>query len=306
MKIFSAPIQGYSNEVWRHYHSEIFGGVDTYFTPFLRVEAGIVRHRDVKALTSDLNSNQCLIPQIIFKDLKEFDILIETIKASGYHAVDLNMGCPFPPQVKHGRGSAVIRNTSLLSELETHIAENPDISFSVKMRLGVDEPNEWENAIDVMNRMRLSHIIVHPRVARQQYGGELHLDEFRKLIHATSHKIFFNGDITTVEGLTAIVKDFPEVEGVMIGRGLLTRPSLASEYRSGEKWGDERLLDAIIKFHQCHYDYYRDTACGDTQFLSRIKPFWDYLEPIIGHKSAKLIKKAGTMAKYNSAVATIK
>ena len=42
-----------------------------------------------------------------------------------------------------------------------------------------------------------------------------------------------------------------------------------------------------------------------TQVLSKIKPFWEYLEWEIGHKTAKMIKKATSIEKYEKAVASI-
>ena len=44
MKIYSAPLQGFTEAVWRNIHSEIFGGIDGYYTPFLRYEHGEIRN----------------------------------------------------------------------------------------------------------------------------------------------------------------------------------------------------------------------------------------------------------------------
>jgi tRNA-dihydrouridine synthase len=305
MKLFAAPLQGYTTAPWRHFHADIYGPAEAYLSPFLRVEKGDVRRHDLKSIASPLNENHHLIPQIIFRDEEEFRILIDTIIAQGYHEVNLNMGCPFPPQVKHGRGAALLSNAPLLDRIGEVMAEYSDIAFSVKMRLGVDDPEQWRSGISILNAMPLKHITLHPRIARQQYSGELFMEQFEAFVAATTHPIIFNGNLTTPEEIDAIVARFPELYGVMIGRGLLARPSLIEEYRSGQQWSDEQQLSAVMQLHQSIYDHYRPIACGDAQFLSLLKPFWEYLEPLIGHKPAKMIKKATSVAKYHDAIALI-
>ena len=36
--IHFAPLQGYTDSVYREAHAQIFGGVETYYTPFVRLE----------------------------------------------------------------------------------------------------------------------------------------------------------------------------------------------------------------------------------------------------------------------------
>lgn len=37
MKIYAAPLQGYTEMAWRNAHDEVFGGIDAYYTPFVRM-----------------------------------------------------------------------------------------------------------------------------------------------------------------------------------------------------------------------------------------------------------------------------
>ena len=38
LKIHFAPLQGYTDHIYRNAHHEIFGGIDYYYTPFVRLE----------------------------------------------------------------------------------------------------------------------------------------------------------------------------------------------------------------------------------------------------------------------------
>ncbi len=304
--IMAAPLQGHTDAAWRHFHSEIYGGIDTYFTPFLRVERGEVRPRDIKGITSSLNGNHNLIPQIIFRDAAEFEMLVDAVKEAGYDKVDLNLGCPFPPQVKHGRGAALIMAPETLKVIhETMTAKYPDTCFSAKMRLGVDDSGEWKSVVNEINDMPLTHLTIHPRIAAQQYGGELDMAQFGELLKASAHPVIYNGDILTIEGIESIGKGYRTLAGIMIGRGLLARPSLAAEWREGKEWVAAMRIDKMLQFHNSLFEYYSENLCGDAQILAKIKPFWEYLEAEIGHKPAKAIKKATSVNKYLSAINSI-
>lgn len=54
-KLMVAPLQGLTEVAWRREHFRLFGegqGEVGYFTPFIRVEKGEVRARDLRDFTS--------------------------------------------------------------------------------------------------------------------------------------------------------------------------------------------------------------------------------------------------------------
>lgn len=305
MTFHFAPVQGHTDTAYRHFHAANYGNNTDYYTPFIRLEKGTLRSRDVKDFTSDLNLGTHLVPQIIFRDSEELNALVNLLKENGASEIDLNMGCPFPLQTGHGRGAATIANPLLAEAVEQTVNGNPDIKFSLKMRLGFSDPNEWKTLLPHLNNVNLTHIAVHPRVAKQQYGGDLYLDKFQQLLNESKNPVIFNGEIHTPEDIADTISKFPSIAGIMIGRGLLARPSLVEEYLSGKELDKEIRIQRMLKFHRELLDYYSSTLCGDSQIISKIKPFWEYAEEEIGRKPYKLIKKATNIAKYHSAVATI-
>lgn len=306
--LYAAPLQGYTEAEWRHYHAEMFGGVDAYYIPFMRIEKGAVRNKDMREITSQLNPVAIpTVPQVLVRDSGELRILADAIVAAGHRAIDINMGCPFAPQVKHGRGSALLASPAVLESLAREMRDRyPDVRFSVKMRLGITDATQWRGVIDIINDMPLTHLTVHPRTASQQYDGELHMAEFAALMEESAHPVVFNGNILSPEDIDSLTQAYPRLHGVMAGRGLLTRPSLMAEWRSGEVWDVTRRLRTVMALHDAIYESYRTRLCGDAQILSKIKPFWDYHAEAIGHKAAKAIKKATSVPKYEAAVAAIR
>lgn len=45
LPIHFAPLQGYTEAIYRQAHARIFGGVESYYTPFVRVEHGEIRKK---------------------------------------------------------------------------------------------------------------------------------------------------------------------------------------------------------------------------------------------------------------------
>ena len=303
--ILIAPVQGHTDAAWRHFHEEVYGGNNKYFTPFIRCDHGSLRKQDLRDYTSDLNSGLDLEPQVIFRNMDELEILLGELSEAGAERVNLNMGCPFPLQTGKGRGAGFLKNQEEISKLADTLSKYPSLSYSVKMRLGFEDPSEWENIIDVLNGLSLRHVDVHPRVARQQYGGELHLDEFEKLLSTSRNPVVFNGELKTPEDIDHIISKYPEIYGTMTARGVLGRPSLVSEWQEGRTWSRDERIEKMLKFHNLLLNHYSSTLCGEAQILSKIKPFWEYAEEEIGRKAWKAIKKASNLAKYHSAVALI-
>lgn len=301
--IYVAPLQGFTEAPFRHFHAEIYGGADAYYSPFLRIEHGEVRMRDLRDIYSPMNGNHRLIPQIIFRNVDEFRRLVAAVTECGYKEIDMNFGCPFQPQVKRGRGAGAILDKTLIEEVAQEISLMPDIVFSVKMRLGVYSVSDSLAIADLLNSMRLSHVTVHPRIAVQQYKGDLLLDGFDQLVSVLDHPIVFNGDIVTADDIDRVATRYSYLSGIMIGRGVLARPSLLAEWRERREWSDDERRMKLKEFHSRLFGYYSSVLCGDSQILSKIKPFWEYLDGEIGNKVAKRIRKSTSCGAYLSAVA---
>ncbi|MDE6126611.1 MAG: tRNA-dihydrouridine synthase family protein [Muribaculaceae bacterium] len=304
MKIYAAPLQGHTQAAWRRHHAAVFGGIDTYYSPFMRVEKGEVRRRDRADIAPENNPGVALTPQCLFRDAAEFSLLAEAA-ASGNGALDLNLGCPFPPQTRHGRGAALLQKPAVLKEVADIAAgEFPGLRLSAKIRLGMERPDEWLGIIDTLNAMPLERVAVHPRVARQQYGGEPHMEEFGRFLAASAHPVVLNGDLRSTADMTAAAERYPQLDGLMVGRGLLARPSLGAEWRSGTAMDEEELRRRVLALHDAILADYTETLCGDAQILSKIKPFWEFQEPdaLFPRRFLKQLHKATTLAKYQAAM----
>jgi tRNA-dihydrouridine synthase len=178
-----------------------------------------------------------------------------------------------------------------------------DVSFSVKMRLGQDNVEEGFNLIPLLNAAPLQHITLHPRLGKQQYKGEVNMEAFRQFADAITHPLIYNGDIHNIADIQRIEQQHPNLKGVMIGRGLLARPSLAIEYAEGKEWDDFKQISLIKRLHNGYYESLSNIIPGETQLLSKLQTFWDYMsEDLLDKKLLKKIRKTGSLNNYLRAV----
>ena len=304
-KIEFAPLQGYTDAIYRTIHNKVFGGINSYYSPFIRLEKGEVRQKDIKDILPENNENINLVPQIIVNSNEEFLKLTESVCNLGYKRIDINMGCPFPLQTKKGRGAAILQNTKHLEDIVESINSINDIDFSIKMRLGMDSAEDAKGALEIINKAKLHHITIHPRIAKQQYKGEIDYQTFDYIYQNCLHPIIYNGDILSQEDIYNTINIYPKIEGIMIGRGLLAKPYLAMELNKTIRLSVSERLSMIMKLHDAIYDHYSSVMQGEHQLLLKMKTFWEYLDEEIGKKPYKAIKKSVNIKKYELAIRLI-
>ncbi|WP_175552192.1 tRNA-dihydrouridine synthase family protein [Fibrobacter sp. UWH6] len=361
LPVYFAPLQGFTESAYRRAHFLHAGpkagesGIAAYYTPFLRVEKGAAREKDLRDLQQDLEfiksqqSNIChcenadysssddeaphfynVVPQVICKDAAEFRILVDDIqklkKDCGFAPdevfpqIDINMGCPFPMQAKSGRGSGILPRVDAVREILQEVARRSGqqtdaaLTFSIKMRLGYTSPDECLALLPLLNEAPLAHITMHPRTGIQQYKGALDFAAFEAFYSQCRHPVIFNGDVTSLSDIQAIERRFPNLKGIMIGRGLLANPALAVQFQAQSPAQSQTSpLSALLKIHDSILDNYRKRLQGDAQILDKLRPFWTYpaeaaqtqpqnSESILPKRIIKKIAKARNLSEYLDAV----
>ncbi|RGD50903.1 tRNA-dihydrouridine synthase family protein [Bacteroides sp. AM16-13] len=303
LPIHFAPLQGYTDVIYRNAHAACFGGIDAYYTPFVRLEKGTFRHRDVRGIEPGNNQVPHLIPQLIAPTAEKAEKILSLFIEKGYKEADINMGCPFPILAKRHNGSGILPYPEEVQALLSLITKYPQISFSIKMRLGWEDPEECLKLAPIINELPLRQVVMHPRLGKQQYKGEVDLKAFEAFQHVCKHPLIYNGDINHIEDIHRIQEQFPRLAGMMIGRGLLANPALAWEYQQNRTLEFDEMKEKIQSMHTYVYEeYIEQLKGGDLQILNKMKAFWEYLLPNADRKLLKAIHKSTNLHKYTQAV----
>ena len=303
LPIHFATLQGYTDVIYRNAHAACFGGIDAYYTPFVRLEKGTFRHRDVRGIEPGNNQVPHLIPQLIAPTAEKAEKILSLFIEKGYKEADINMGCPFPILAKRHNGSGILPYPEEVKALLSLITKYPQINFSIKMRLGWEDPEECLKLAPIINELPLRQVVMHPRLGKQQYKGEVDLKAFEAFQHVCKHPLIYNGDINHIEDIHRIQEQFPGLAGMMIGRGLLANPALAWEYQQNRTLEFDEMKEKIQSMHTYVYEeYIEQLKGGDLQILNKMKAFWEYLLPNADRKLLKAIHKSTNLHKYTQAV----
>ena len=166
--IHFSPLQGYTDRIYRNAFAHYFGGVEVYYTPFIRVEKGALRKRDLRDIEPETNTVADLIPQILPGSADEFRLLTDAVGEKGYRQIDINLGCPFPMIAGKHKGAGMLLYPAQVAEVLAPIAEYPEIQFSLKMRLGWENASECMVMVELLNTLRLSRNALHAQTGKQQ------------------------------------------------------------------------------------------------------------------------------------------
>ena len=293
--VLAAPLQGVTDNVWRMAQHEVFGGVDAYYAPFMRVERGEVRRKDLRDVEPDRNAGITLIPQILACQPDHALMMVDTLRQMGYRRIDINLGCPFPPIALHRKGSGMLAYPDLAENLFKALAGVDGVEYSVKMRLGWDRNDQWRDILPLMEALKPVNIAVHPRIGKQQYKGDLDIEQFEGLLAASPWPVVYNGSLRTVEDIEEVINRYPTIAAVMVGSGLAANPGMLAPDASP---------DDYRRFHEMLVDGYTEQLNGgEAQLVRHLQDIWQTYLPGTGHKLFKAIRKSRTLEQYETAAA---
>lgn len=308
IKIYQAPLQGFTDFTFRKVFSETFGGVDKYFIPYLSYGKGReIKKSQLREVFPENNVALPVVPQVLFSDEKELFDLVGILVEYGYKEINLNLGCPYPMATNKGRGAAWLEKPDVLNQLLQQLFANDfPAKFSVKMRAGMTDDQDAKAIFEVLNRFELEEVIYHPRTASQMYSGRANPQLFAEALELVKHPLVYNGDLLSEADLQELKALLPEQDSWMIGRGLLIDPALAALLK-GETIEPKALRKRLKEFHDLLLESYSGRLDGAGHILMKMNQFWSYFSESFEnpHKAMKLVKKSANMLKYNAAVVEI-
>lgn len=330
MNYYFAPMEGITGYLYRNVHRTYYKGITAYYAPFITTtKNGIKKTKEIRDILPENNPDIPLIPQLLTNQADQFLEYQKVIADLGYQEVNLNFGCPSKTVVTKGRGAGFLQDLWEMEQFFDKIFSKCEIDVSVKTRIGMDSPEEFLDLMDVYRKYPIRFLIIHPRTQSDYYKNHPDLDAFRLGLEKSTCPVCYNGDIKTLEDIEHLKQQFPDLEHVMIGRGLLTDPALAEkllceeENKAGQNaafseklsceeadetgqhiaFSEQKETKRLRQFHDALYGSYRSAFSGEKPVLFKMKELWVYLgEQFPGEeKVLKQIRKAQRLADYESA-----
>lgn len=295
MEIYFAPMEGLTDSVYRRLHHKYFGGVDKYYMPFLSptVHRSLTQ-REARELPIASEEGFEAVPQLLTKNAEDFLWAAAQCRDRGYKEVNLNLGCPSGTVFSKGKGSGMLKDPEELDRFLEAIFSAAPLPISLKTRLGVESPEEFPGLLEIYNRYPVKLLILHPRVRKAFYEGEVQMDAFRYALENSRNSLCFNGNLCSKADIQAFSAKFPSVHSVMLGRGLIGDPGMlcpnGTDPEKLEAFSDELL------------DTYTSLFGGPRNAMFRLKENWRYLLCLFDNaeKLGKRLKKTTDVAEYRS------
>lgn len=307
-KLISSPLQGYTDFRFRNAFHACFGGIDTFYAPYIRLHGKLeIKPAYECDIHPEKNTVPELIPQIMTNDADEFLFAAKHVQQLGYNELNWNLGCPYPMVTKRGLGSGLINDPSKIDSILQKVHTESDIRVSMKMRLGWVSSEEILRVLPILEKYPVINIAIHPRLGKQLYKGDVDLDSFQRCVDHTNHKIIYNGDITSVNRFNELAERFPMIDQWMIGRGLIADPFLPDMIKSNTSAYPVNRIEIFRKFHDILFHEYCQALSGPTHIILKMFHFWEYFIHSFPNspKEFKKIKKAKRISAYEDAVGEI-
>ena len=277
MNYYVAPMEGLTDRVWRQAHQKWFGWAGApakYYAPFLSPpENRVLIQKKMAELAPEANPGAPVVPQLLAKDGALAAWMVGQLRQLGYTEVNLNFGCPSGTVTAKGKGSGMLRDLGKLDAFLAALFAEAEGPLTVKTRLGVEKPEEFAAVLEVYNRYPIAELTIHPRVMRQQYRGIADREAFAKALPECRMPVCYNGDLTTVEQLRALEADFPTVQSLMVGRGIIADPALFRQALGGPAATKEELRRYLDDLYHGYTALFGSAGCA----ISRMKGHWFYL-----------------------------
>ena len=306
MKIYFAPLEGITGHIFRNAYNEIYGHIDKYFAPFISPsEKCPITPRERKEITPENNKGFYLVPQILTCRSEHFIEGARELQAMGYTEINFNLGCPSGTVCAKGKGAGFLPETLALQKFLDDIysyAESDGVKISVKTRLGYFNPDEFYDLVDIFNKYPVSELIVHPRIKSDFYKGEPRKEYYAYALEHAKCPLVYNGNIFTVKDYDEYSSSFgTSLDPVMLGRGLISDPSLADKLKG---LATETDFAKFRRLHDTIYHEYQKIMSPDINVLYKMRELWSYWQTLFDGKERdiKRLLKAKKYEEYEDVV----
>lgn len=310
MNFYLAPLEGITGYIYRSALHDFYGkGIDKYFTPFLTPHTKCsFNAKEFNDIAPEHNQGRNTVPQVLTNSAEDFLRIEKDLQALGYDEININLGCPSGTVASKGRGAGFLSEPQKLDRFLEEIFAGTKVKISLKTRIGIDDPEDFYELLDIYNKYPLEELIIHPRVLREYYKGTPHWEIFDYAVKNSKNPLCYNGDIFSLEDYRRFAETFlkqgesEQIRAVMLGRGVLQNPALIAQLTQYEPPGFNK--EKFKAFHDRLRNDYREQLSGDMNVLYKMKELWFYmiLQFPDHEKVMKKIKKARKLAEYDAAV----
>ncbi len=255
-----------------------YGGADLYFTEYFRV------HRDShleKRILDSLTGNPTgrpAIAQLIGNDIPSLVRAARELQQYPIAAIDLNLGCPAPVVYRKCAGGGLLRHPERIDSILGALRNAVTVRFTVKTRLGFDDPSVFDTLLPIFARHSLDLLTVHGRTVTQMYRGDIHYDLIARAVDSLPCTVLANGNVNSAAQAQETLRR-TGARGLMIGRGAIANPWLFEQTRILLQGGvvAEATGPAILDYIGRLYDAFCSPDVRESAQVQKMKKTMNFI-----------------------------
>lgn len=222
-------------------------GFDWTVTEFVRVVDARLPPRVFYKHCPELAHERVATPSGVPVHLQLLGSDPEALAANAYQALrlgavslDLNFGCPAKLVNRHDGGASLLRDPRRVERAVAAVQRAADgaIPVTAKIRLGFSHRRLALDCARAAEMGGAAQLVVHARTRDEGYRPPAHWEWIARIRRHLSIPVVANGDIWSLEEYWK-ARSLSGCEDVMIGRGALADPWLASRIRHWQRTGDQ-------------------------------------------------------------------
>jgi tRNA-dihydrouridine synthase len=272
-----APMQDVTDLAFWRLMTE-YGGADLYYTEYFRV------HRDSrleKFILESITRNPTgrpVIAQMIGNDIPSLVRSARELQQYPVAAIDLNLGCPAPVVYRKCAGGGLLREPDKIDAILGALRDAVSIRFTVKTRLGFDDPAAFERLLPIFARHSLDLLTVHGRTVTQMYRGGIDHRLIAQAVAAMPCPVLANGNVGSAAQADETLR-LTNARGLMIGRGAIANPWIFDQIRRrgrGEHFREATGPELLDYIHRL-YDAVCAPGAKENAQVQKMKKYMNFI-----------------------------
>ncbi len=255
-----------------------YGGPDMYFTEYFRIREGFKLERPILKSITHNPTGKPAIAQMIGNHVPSLVAAACELQQYPVAAIDLNLGCPAPVVYKKCAGGGLLREPTRIDTILGALRAVIDIPFTVKTRIGFDDPSVFDELLALFSKHHIDLISVHGRTVHEGYRSEVHYDYIARAAKTLPCPVLANGNVYSAAKAQIVLKDTSSA-GLMIGRGAIRNPWIFHQIRQTQNRKTPFIPKGhdVLNYLRDLYETVRPPSLRERSHVQKMKKYFNYI-----------------------------